>query len=34
MLEPDVTTTEVVLMYLAIFVFLFGMVFVVMKKES
>ncbi len=34
MLEPDVTTSEVVLMYIGIFVFLFGMVFVVMKKDS
>jgi hypothetical protein len=34
MLEPDVTTTEVVLMYVGIFVFLFSMVFVVMKKDS
>ena len=34
MLEPDVTTSEVVLMYIGIFIFLFGMVFVVMKKDS
>jgi hypothetical protein len=34
MLEPDVTTSEVVLMYIGIFVFLFGMVLVVMKKDS
>jgi hypothetical protein len=34
MLEPDVTTSEVVLMYVGIFVFLFGLVFVVMRKNS
>jgi hypothetical protein len=34
MLEPDVTTSEVVLMYLGIFVFLFGLVFVATKKNS
>jgi hypothetical protein len=34
MLEPDVTTSEVVLMYVGMFVFLFGMAFVAMKKHS
>lgn len=34
MLKPDVTTTEVVIMYLGMFVFLFGMVIAVMKKGS
>ena len=34
MLEPDVTTSEVVLMYVGMFVFLFGMAFVLMKKHS
>ena len=34
MLEPDVTTGEVVLMYVGIFVFLFGLAFVLMKKHS
>jgi hypothetical protein len=34
MLEPDVTTSEVVLMYVGIFVFLFGLAFVLMKKHS
>ncbi len=34
MLEPDVTTSEVILMYAGIFIFLISMVFVVMKKDS
>ncbi len=34
MLEPDVTTSEVVFMYVGIFVFLFGLAFVLMKKHS
>jgi len=34
MLEPDVTTSEVVLMYVGIFVILFGLAFVLMKKHS
>lgn len=34
MFEPDVTTSEVVMMYLGMFVFLFGLVFVVTKKNS
>lgn len=33
MFEPDVTTSQVVLMYAGIFAFLFGMVFVVMSKD-
>ena len=33
MFEPDVTTSQVVLMYVGIFAFLFGMVFVVMSKD-
>jgi len=34
MLEPDLTTSTVVYMYVAIFVFLFGLAFIVMKKHS
>ncbi len=34
MLEPDVTTTQVLTMYACIFAFLFAMVFIVMKKGS
>jgi hypothetical protein len=34
MLEPDTTTTEVLLMYAGIFVFLFGLAFILMKKHS
>ena len=34
MLEPDVTTSEVVLMYVGMFVFLFGVAFILMKKHS
>jgi hypothetical protein len=34
MLEPDVTTTEVVFMYVGMFVFLFGLAYIVMKKHS
>lgn len=34
MFEPDVTTIQVVYMYLGIFAFLFGMVFVVMNSKS
>ena len=34
MLEPDVTTSEVLLMYVGMFVFLFGLVFILMKKHS
>jgi len=33
MLEPDVTTSEVVLMYVGIFVFLFGLVFCCNEKK-
>jgi hypothetical protein len=34
MLEPDTSTTEVILMYIAIFGFLFGLAFILMKKNS
>jgi len=34
MLEPDVTTSEVLIMYVGIFVFLFGLAFILMKKHS
>jgi len=34
MLEPDTTTSEVVFMYVGIFVFLFGLAFMLMKKHS
>lgn len=34
MLEPDVTTGQVVVMYLCIFAFLFGLAFVMLKKNS
>lgn len=34
MLEPDTTTGEVLVMYAAFFVFLFGLAFVLMKKHS
>ncbi len=34
MLEPDTTTSEVVFMYIGIFVFLFGLAFILMKKNS
>jgi hypothetical protein len=34
MLEPDTTTAEVIYMYVGIFVFLFGLAFIVMKKHS
>ena len=34
MLEPDVTTGEVVFMYIGMFVFLFGLAYIVMKKHS
>jgi len=34
MLEPDVTTSEVIIMYVGIFVFLFGLAVVLMKKHS
>jgi len=34
MLEPDTTTGEVILMYIAIFGFLFGLAFILMKKNS
>ncbi len=34
MLEPDVTTSEVIIMYVCIFSFLFGLAFIMMKKNS
>lgn len=34
MLEPSTTTSEVLLMYVGIFVFLFGLAFFLMKKNS
>ncbi|BCK88623.1 hypothetical protein MIZ01_2428 [Sideroxyarcus emersonii] len=34
MLEPDVTTGEVITMYIGIFVFIFGLAFLLMKKHS
>ncbi len=34
MLEPDTTTSEVIFMYIGIFVFLFGLAFILMKKNS
>ena len=34
MLEPDVTTSEVLIMYVGMFVFLFGLAFLLMKKNS
>ncbi len=34
MLEPDTTTGEVILIYVALFVFLFGLAFVLLKKHS
>ena len=34
MLEPDTTTAEVVYMYVGIFVFLFGLAYILMKKNS
>lgn len=34
MLEPDVTTSEVLLMYVGMFVFLFGLAYIIMKKHS
>jgi len=34
MLEPDTTTSEVLMMYVGIFVFLFGLAFILLKKNS
>jgi hypothetical protein len=34
MLEPDVTTSQVLTMYLCIFVFFFGLAFILLKKNS
>ena len=34
MLEPDVTTSQVLMMYAAIFVFFFGIALVLLKKNS
>lgn len=34
MLEPDTTTSEVIYMYVGIFVFIFGLALILMKKNS
>jgi uncharacterized membrane protein YczE len=34
MLEPDTTTSEVIIMYIGIFAFLFGLAFILLKKNS
>jgi hypothetical protein len=34
MLEPDVTTSEVLIMYVCIFAFLFGLAYMMLKKNS
>lgn len=34
MLEPDVTTSQVLTMYVGIFVFFFGLAMVLLKKNS
>jgi hypothetical protein len=34
MLEPDTTTSEVLWMYVGIFVFIFGLAFILLKKNS
>lgn len=34
MLEPDTTTAEVLLMYVGIFGFLFGVAYILLKKNS
>ena len=34
MLEPDVTTSQVLLMYVCIFVFFFGLATILLKKNS
>ncbi len=34
MLEPDVTTSEVLIMYVFIFGFLFGLAYMLLKKNS
>jgi hypothetical protein len=34
MLEPDVTTSQVLMMYAGIFVFFFGLALVLLKKNS
>ncbi len=34
MLEPDVTTSQVLVMYVGIFVFFFGLALVLLKKNS
>lgn len=34
MLEPDVTTSQVLMMYTGIFVFFFGLALVLLKKNS
>jgi hypothetical protein len=34
MLEPDTTTSEVLLMYVVIFGFLFGLAYILLKKNT
>jgi hypothetical protein len=34
MLEPDVTTSEVLFLYVGIFVSLFGLIYILLKKNS
>lgn len=34
MLEPDVTTSQVLVAYVGIFVFFFGLAFALLKKNS
>jgi len=34
MLEPDVTTSEVIIMYVGIFAFIFGLAITLLKKNS
>jgi hypothetical protein len=34
MLEPDVTTSQVLLMYVGVFVFFFGLAAILLKKNS
>jgi len=34
MLEPDVTTSQVLVMYVGMFVFFFGLAMVMLKKNS
>jgi len=34
MLEPDVTTSQVILMYAVVFVFFYGLAVILLKKNS